>query len=138
MLTALHYVRVGKRIYTPGEVVDAQMSEAEIRSLLMRRAVRQIAEDADEVIMPDVTPPAGMRAGADGTDAEKTEGNGMERQDAAEQDATEDADGPAGADEGDEPVIEIDAADAVVDAPAPEKTARTTSATKRSGKRGKA
>ena len=52
---ALHYVRAGGRMFTPGELLDAELTEEQLQRLIAHGAIREEAEIAEAYAAPAET-----------------------------------------------------------------------------------
>ena len=101
---AKHYVTIGKKLYTPGEVIDEKLDGATVRRLTRLNAIKKLGKAEEE---PEEENPQQEDPAPDGGEDEETsdEEEPAEEGDEAEDTVEED------------PAPEIDVMDAVVTQP---------------------
>lgn len=115
---AVHYVSVGKRMYTPGEVIDQPLDDAQIAHLCEKKAIRPIGEIPVTYVNIPETPKINSDRKKEATE-EETKKEAKEETEGVTEDAAEAIDADA-------ELIEIDAADGIVAAEEPVTKAKRT------------
>ena len=125
---AKHYVTIGKKLYTPGEVIDEKLDGATVRRLTRLNAIKKLgkAEEEPEEENPQQEAAQQENPAPDGGEDEETSGEeepSEEGDEAEEEDTVEE-----------DPAPEIDVMDAVVTQPEAEEKPKPKS-TRKTGRK---
>ena len=123
---AIHYVKIGKRMYTPGEVIDVGIPEGKVGRLLEKGAIREAGAPFYTPPVPVAPPEPPAQASAEGD----VKAPGSDEDGDPETPALDDeqAEGEDGGEEVTGEAPEIDVMDGIV--AEPKKPAKAAKATK--------